>query len=130
MSCPATSSFVYYKHLTCLYGLKESNFLFGQSPKQLDFHSACAGTDGTKQEPPSAACTHRANQSIKDKVSQILPVSHRNMLMDECGGKHCPIPPQRVQAHEEDCRYEFIRLVLTAKDVNDSPSVERDEHLT
>lgn len=44
--------------------------------------------------------------------------------------KHCPIPSHRVQAHEEDCRYELIRLVLTAKDVNDSPSVERDEHLT
>lgn len=38
----------YYKGLTCLYGLKESNFLFGQSLKQLDFHSACEGTDDTK----------------------------------------------------------------------------------
>lgn len=46
------------------------------------------------------------------------------------GGNHCPIPSQREQAHEEDCRYEFIWLVLTAKDVNDSPGVERDEHLT
>lgn len=39
---------LYYERLTCLYGLKESNFLFGQSPKQLDFNSACVGTDGTK----------------------------------------------------------------------------------
>lgn len=45
-------------------------------------------------------------------------------------GKHCAIPSQREEAHEEERRYEFIRLVMTAKDVNDSPSVVRDEHLT
>ena len=38
----------YSRWLTCLCGLKESNFLFGQSPKQLDFYSACVGTDGAK----------------------------------------------------------------------------------
>lgn len=73
--------------LTCLCGLKESNFLFGQCLKQPDFHSACVGTDGTKQETPSAACTHRANQPIKEKASEMLPMSTRNMLMDGCGGK-------------------------------------------
>lgn len=45
-------------------------------------------------------------------------------------GKHSPLPSQRVQGHEEDCRYEFIWLVLMAQNVNDSPSVEWDEHLT
>lgn len=44
--------------------------------------------------------------------------------------KHGHIPAQREQAHEEDRRYEFTRLVLTAEDVDDSPSVEWDEHLT
>lgn len=45
-------------------------------------------------------------------------------------GERCSIPSQRVQAHEEECRQEFTVLVVTAKDVNDSPSVEWDEHLT
>ena len=50
--------------------------------------------------------------------------------MDECLVKTRHIPAQREQAHEEDGRYEFIRLVVTAEDVDDSPSVEWDEHLT
>ncbi|TNN27782.1 hypothetical protein EYF80_062072 [Liparis tanakae] len=40
---------------TCLCGLKEADVLSGQSLKQLDFHSACEGADGTHQDPPSAA---------------------------------------------------------------------------
>lgn len=42
----------------------------------------------------------------------------------------CLIPSQRVKAHENKRRQEVILLVITSKDVNDSPSVERDEHLT
>lgn len=42
----------------------------------------------------------------------------------------CLIPSQRVKAHEDESSKEVILLVITSKDVNDSPSVERDEHLT
>lgn len=83
----------------------------------------------SKTPPLQPALTELINQSIKDKVSQILPVRDTWWWMN-VKGKHCLTPPQREQTHEEERRYEFVRLVLTAKDVNDSPRVERDEHLT
>lgn len=79
--------FTYNKSLTCLNRLKESNVLLGQSPKQLHSDSTCESTNGTEKDAPSAACTHRAKWPNKKRVSQIVSVSHRNMVIYRCGGQ-------------------------------------------
>lgn len=54
------------RSLTCFNRFKESNLLFGQSSKQLEFDFARERVDGAEQEASSAACTQRTGQESRE----------------------------------------------------------------